>query len=88
MGIALQARSDLLPLSTRNLGARSPPAARRPACQLFVADSLCCLGYGIIQHAAVRMWLVCNADVYLPEPKCLTGGSGRKERRVTRGRVG
>ncbi|EFN53027.1 expressed protein [Chlorella variabilis] len=43
-----------------------------PACQLFVADSLCCLGYGIIQHAAVRMWLVCNADVYLPEPKCLT----------------
>jgi hypothetical protein len=31
------------------------------------------MNYGIVQHAAVRLWLVCNADVYLPEPKCLTG---------------
>ncbi|KAI3424691.1 hypothetical protein D9Q98_008081 [Chlorella vulgaris] len=43
-----------------------------PTCQLFVADSLCCMNYGIVQQAAVRLWLVCNADVYLPEPKCLT----------------
>ena len=40
---------------------------------MFIAESLCCMDYGIIQHASVRMWLVCNADVYLPEPKCLTG---------------
>ncbi|EFN53029.1 hypothetical protein CHLNCDRAFT_137245 [Chlorella variabilis] len=49
-----------------------PMCMAEPACQLFIADSLCCMGYGIIQHAAVRMWLVCNADVYLPQPKCLT----------------
>jgi hypothetical protein len=51
---------------------------RRPTCRLFVGDSLCCLGYGIVQHADVRLWLVCNADVYLPEPKCLTGGDRKR----------
>lgn len=50
------------------------PTRCRPTCRLFVGDSLCCQDYGIVLHAAVRLWLVCNADVYLPEPKCLTGG--------------
>ena len=50
-----------------------PLLSCRPLCKIFIADSQCCSGYGIIQHAAVRMWLVCNADVYLPEPTCLTG---------------
>ncbi|KAI3424696.1 hypothetical protein D9Q98_008086 [Chlorella vulgaris] len=49
-----------------------PMCMAEPTCQLFVADSLCCMNYGIVQQAAVRLWLVCNADVYLPEPKCLT----------------
>ncbi len=34
------------------------------------------MDYGIVQHASVRLWVVCNADVYLPEPKCLTGELG------------
>lgn len=54
----------------------TPPLARRPECKLFIANSLCCMDYGIIQHASVRLWLVCTADVYLPEPKCLTGETG------------
>jgi hypothetical protein len=41
---------------------------------VFIADSLCCLDFGILLHASVRLWLVCDADVYLPDPKCLTGG--------------
>ena len=44
---------------------------------MFVANSLCCLDYGIVQHASVRVWMVCNADVFLPQPKCLTGAPGR-----------
>lgn len=51
----------------------SPPAPRRPACRLFIANSLCCQGYGIVQHASVRAWLVCSADVHLPAAKCLQG---------------
>jgi hypothetical protein len=51
-----------------------PSLCRRPTCRLFIADSLCCEDYGIVQHASIRLWLVCNADVYLPEPSCLTGG--------------
>lgn len=31
------------------------------------------MDYGIVQHASVRLWVVCTADVYLPNPKCLTG---------------
>ena len=31
------------------------------------------MDYGIVQHASVRLWVVCTADVYLPDPKCLTG---------------
>lgn len=52
---------------------RSPTSNRRPACRVFVANSLCCMDFGIVQHASVRLWVVCTADVYLPEPKCLTG---------------
>jgi hypothetical protein len=47
-----------------------------PACKLFLADALCCQSYGIVLHAAPRLWLVCTADVFLPEPKCLTGAEG------------
>ncbi|KAI3430528.1 hypothetical protein D9Q98_005121 [Chlorella vulgaris] len=49
-----------------------PMCMAEPTCQLFIADSLCCMGHGIIQHAAVKLWMLCSADVYLPEPKCLT----------------
>ncbi|KAI7837214.1 hypothetical protein COHA_009005 [Chlorella ohadii] len=49
-----------------------PTCMAEPACRVFVASSLCCMDYGIVQHASVRLWVVCNADVYLPEPKCLT----------------
>lgn len=54
------------------------PAACRPACRVFVANSLCCMDFGIVQHASVRLWVVCNADVYLPEPKCLTSELWRR----------
>jgi hypothetical protein len=49
---------------------------------MFVANSLCCADYGIIQHASVRFWLVCTVDVYLPEPKCLTVIDGVTKRPI------
>ena len=56
-----------------SLHLHSSTSNRRPACRVFVANSLCCMDYGIVQHASVRLWVVCTADVYLPDPKCLTG---------------
>ena len=50
----------------------------QPACRLFVANSLCCGEVGVVQHASVKAWLVCSADVYLPEPKCITGGGAER----------
>lgn len=70
VGQALEAFRFFLRSSPPSL---APCSHRRPACRVFVASSLCCMDYGIVQHASVRLWLVCNADVYLPEPKCLTG---------------
>jgi hypothetical protein len=49
--------------------------SRRPECKMFVAYAKCCQGGGILAAgSSLRMWLVCNRDVYLPAPKCLTGG--------------
>lgn len=41
---------------------------------MFVGNSVCCQDRGIVtQGADLRLWLVCNRDVYLPAAKCLTG---------------
>lgn len=46
----------------------------RPECKLFVGYSKCCQGSGILAAgAAIKAWLVCNRDIYLPDAKCLTG---------------
>lgn len=54
--------------------APAAPCPGRPACKLFVGDAACCRNKGAIAAgASLRLWLVCNRDVYLPETKCLTG---------------
>lgn len=40
------------------------------------------MDYGIIQHASVRLWMVCTEDVYLPETKCLTVIDGVTKRPI------
>jgi hypothetical protein len=63
--------------ATPNPHAHPFPRSLRPECKLFVGYSRCCQGTGILAAgAAIKAWLVCNRDVYLPDAKCLTGGRG------------
>lgn len=63
--------------ATPNPHAHPFPRSPRPECKLFVGYSRCCQGTGILAAgAAIKAWLVCNRDVYLPDAKCLTGGRG------------
>jgi hypothetical protein len=71
--VLLQSQSASIHFRLQTPCAALPHTNCRPTCQMFIVDSLCCEEYGIVLHASVKMWLVCNADVYLPEPKCLTG---------------
>ncbi len=68
----------LHPAPTNACSPAPPLPPYRPTCKLFAANAACCKQRGsVAAGSSLRLWLVCNRDVYLPETKCLTGEAWR-----------